>query len=124
MFDICSQRSGCRQSSEARKPDRYVKSSTRSFYPLVSLNSLDDGASEVKMSDLNFVERDRGSNARGREPNDRSDSAFTSRASSTQAAWGQIIFTLTPTTSSANTRITNSWPATEYPQYLIAWRVI
>jgi len=48
--------------------DKYVKSSSRSFYPLVRLNPLNDGGSEIKMSDLNFVERDKES----KEPEDAS----------------------------------------------------
>ena len=38
--------------------DRYASVPAHSI-PLVRLNPLDDSASEVKMSDLNFVERDR-----------------------------------------------------------------
>lgn len=60
MFDILFADPDVANPHSEEAFDRYVKSSTRSFYPLVRLNPLDDGASEVKMSDLNFVERDRG----------------------------------------------------------------
>lgn len=68
MFDILFADPDVANPRSEEAFDRYVKSSSRSFYPLVRLNPLNDGASEIKVSDLNFVERDVGS----KEPADAS----------------------------------------------------
>jgi adenylate cyclase len=39
--------------------DRYVLSSSKSFFPAVRLNPADDGASQITLAMLNFAERDR-----------------------------------------------------------------
>jgi adenylate cyclase len=58
MYDILfTDRDVANPQSEAAF-DRYVRSSKRSFYPVVRLNPQNDGASKIKVSALNFVERD------------------------------------------------------------------
>jgi adenylate cyclase len=58
MFDILFADPDVANPQSEAAFDRYVRSSTRSFYPIVRLNPQNDGASEIKIADLNFVERD------------------------------------------------------------------
>jgi hypothetical protein len=69
MFDILFADPDVANPQSEEAFDRYVRSSKRSFYPVVRLDARNDASSEIKVADLNFVERDsstRGAPAAGR----------------------------------------------------------
>jgi adenylate cyclase len=58
MFDVMFADRDVANPKSEEAFDRYVRSSSRSFYPFVRLNPQNDGASEIKVAALNFAERD------------------------------------------------------------------